>query len=305
MLHAIITPPITMSYDLFFYKSKRADLSKVQIGNYLSENLVQKNEDSNQWFYENTDTEVYYLFEHNEPENDPENIELYESFREFDNTQFSFNINFMRPCFFGLEAFQFVEKFTRDLKLLVFNPQSGSENPYLPTKEELFESWNKTNLWSSAGHFEKHQSCFLPADKTNAIWNYNFNRRHLQNELGGQYFVPKIFFFKTKQTNEVVTVTSWTEHIPNVIPPADYFLLSRKYKKFFRTVKDNILISRQTIFNNFNSYFDEFEFPGCKIIHPGNAAKIKDKFNSLKAEQTLADFAERLPMENLYNAKPD
>ncbi|MEO6731290.1 MAG: hypothetical protein ABIN01_08730 [Ferruginibacter sp.] len=294
-----------MSYDLYFYKSKRTTLSEEQIANYLTENLVPKNENGNQWFYENQDTEVYYSFDQNEIEDDPESKELYESFHDFDNTHFSFNLNFMRPCFFGLEAFQFVEKFMKDLNLSVFNPQSASESPYIPTKEELFENWDKTNLWSSVDHFDKLQSCFIPTDKSNAIWNYNFNRSRLQNELGEQYFVPKVFFFKTKQTNEVVTVTSWTEHIPNLIPPADYFLLTRQYKKLFRTIKDNILVSRQTIENNFSSDFDEFEFPDCKIIHPNNAARIKDKFNSIKPEQTLADFAERLPMENLYNAKPD
>ena len=124
-------------------------------------------------------------------------------------------------------------------------------------------------------------------------------------ELGEQYFVPKIFFFKKKKANEVVTVTSWTEHIPMVIPTADYFLLTRQHKKLFRTITDNILVSRQTIIENFGTYFDEFEFQNCKIIRPNNAASVKGKFNSIKSEQTLADFAERLPMENLYNAKPD
>jgi len=294
-----------MSYDLYFYKSKGTSLSEEQIANYLTDNIVGENENVNQWFYENQDTEVYFSFDMNEPEDDPESIELYESFNDFENTHFTFNLNFMRPCFFGLEAFQFVEKFTKDLNLSVLNPQSASENPYTPSKEELFENWNKTNLWSSADHLEKFQSGFLPADKSNAVWNYNYNRTRLQTQLGNGYFVPKIFFFKTKQTNEVVTVTSWTEHIPTVIPPADYFVLIRQHKKLFRTVKDEILVSRQSILSNFGSDFDEFEISDCKIIHPNNAARIKEKFNSIKAEQTLGDFAERLPMENLYNAKPD
>jgi hypothetical protein len=248
---------------------------------------------------------VYYSFDQNEPEGDPESIELYESFREFDNTHFSFNLNFMRPSFFGLEAFQFIEELLTDLNLFVLNPQSDFENPYKPTKNELFDNWNKTNLWASIDHFKEMESCYFQGDKSNEIWNYNFNRSCLQKELGEQYFVPKIFFFKTKKSNEVLTVTTWTEHIAIVIPPADYFLLTRRYNKLFRTIKDNILVSRQRIIDNFGSYFDDFEFQNCKIIHPNNAASVKNKFNSIKSEQTLADFAERLPMENLYNAKPD
>jgi hypothetical protein len=294
-----------MSYDLYFYKQKGAKLSENQIAKYLTENVIPINENGNQWFYENEDTEVYYSFDQNEPEDDTESIELYESFADFDNTHFSFNLNFMRPSFFGLEAFQFIEQFIGDLDLYVLNPQSASDNPYKPAKQELFDNWNKTNLGASIDHFKEMKSCYLQMDKSNDIWNYNFNRTRLQKELGEQYFVPKIFFFKTKKLNEVITVTSWTEHIPNLIPPADYFLLTRQYKKFFRIVKDNVLISRETILNNFDSYFDEFEFKDCKIIHPNKAIKIKDKFNSLKPEQTLADFAIRLPMENLYNAKPE
>lgn len=104
-----------MSYDLYFYKSKGITLSEEQIGNYLTENLVPKNANVNQWFYENQDTDVYYSFDQNESQDDPESIELYESFKDFDNTHFSFNLNFMRPCFFGLEAFKFVEHFIKDL----------------------------------------------------------------------------------------------------------------------------------------------------------------------------------------------
>ncbi len=294
-----------MSYDLYFYKQKGTNLSENQIAKYLTDNLVSVNENANQWFYENEDTEVYYSFDQNEPEDDPESIELYESFTDFDNTHFSFNLNFMRPSFFGLEAFQFIEKLLTDLNLFVLNPQADFENPYKPTKNELFDNWNKTNLWASIDHFKEMESSYLQADKSNEIWDYNFNRSRLQKQLGEQYFVPKIFFFKTKKSNEVVTVTTWTEHIPIVIPPADYFLLTRQYKKLFRTIKDNILVSRQTVVDNFDSYIDDFEFQNCKIIHPNNAASVKDKFNSLKSEETLADFAERLPMENLYNAKSE
>lgn len=294
-----------MSYDLYFYKKKGTALSEEQIANYLTDNLVPVNESGNQWFYENKDTEVYYSFDRNKPENDPESIELYESFTDFDNTHFSFNLNFMRPVFFGLEAFQFIEIFISDLNLYILNPQSSFDNPQKESKKELFENWNTINLRSSADYFEELQSAYFPVEKSNKVWEYNFNRTRLQQEIGEQYFVPRIFFFKTKKSNEVITIASWTEHIPNVIPPADYFLLTRRYKKLFKTIKDNILVSRETLFKNFGDYFDNFEFKDCKIIHPANADKVKMKFNSLKPDNILTDFAIRLPMENLYNAKPE
>lgn len=294
-----------MSYDLYFYKPKGANISETQIANYLTDNLTPPNEDNNEWFYENKDTGVYFSLNQNEPETDPESIELYDSFQDFDNIHFSFNLNFMRPCFFGLEAFQLIEKFMKDLNLSVLDPQSNSENPYKPTKEELFDNWNKTNLRACADHFDKFHCCYLDVNKSNEIWNYNFNKKRLQTKLGEQYFVPKIFFLRTKKTNEVIAVSTWTEHIPNVIPAADYFILIREYRKMFRIVKDTILVSRQTLFNNFGKYFEEFEFKNCKIIHANNASKVKERFNALKPDHVIADFAEMVPLENLYNAKPD
>ena len=131
-----------MSYDLYFYKRKETNISMDQIAKYLTDNLVGVDKNAVQWFYENEDTEVYYSFEQNEREDDPESVELYESFTDFDNTGFSFNLNFMRPSFFGLEAFQFIDQFISDLNLFIFNPQSDSENPYKPSKNELFDNWN-------------------------------------------------------------------------------------------------------------------------------------------------------------------
>ena len=294
-----------MSYDLYFYKQKGTRLSEIQIADYLTTNLVPVNEDKNQWFFENKDTEVYYSFDQNQPEDDAESIELYESFHDFDNTHFSFNLNFMRPSFFGLEAFDFVERLINDLNLFILNPQGNEEYPHKETKSELFDNWNKTNLWASIDHFEKLHCAYLPAEKSNDAWQYNFQRKIFQSDLGENYFVPKLFFFRKKSNNDVITIASWTQHIPNVFPPADYFLLSREYKKLFRTVKENVLIDKETLLEVFGSFLDDFTFKGCKILHPQNAMKLKDKFNSIKSQLKLEEFAERLPMENMYNAKGD
>jgi hypothetical protein len=112
-----------------------------------------------------------------------------------------------------------------------------------------------------------------------------------------------MFFFKTKTENKVITVSSWTEHIPNLIPNADYFLLTKIYTKFFRKIQENVLISRENLLKRFAEYFDDYENSNCKIIHPENAKKIKDLFNSTKSELKLENFAERVQIENLFNEK--
>jgi hypothetical protein len=294
-----------MSYDLFFYKQKGNEISTDRISKYLTDNLVPANEGNSQWFYENEDTEVYFSFDYYEPDEDFEPDEETEPIENFEDTNFTFNLNFMRPSFFGLEAFQFVEQFCKDLNLYVLNPQGDSEQPYKPTQQEQFDNWNKNNLWASKVNFIEMEGCYLSESDTNYAWEYNFNRKKLQEKLGKGYFVPKIYFFKTKQTNEPFTLTIWTEHIPIVLPKTDYILLTRQYKKFFRTVKDTVLISRAVLLDNFESEFENFDFSNCKIIHQNRAVKLKDKFNSIKVERELEKFAERIGMENLYNAKPE
>jgi hypothetical protein len=294
-----------MSYDLFFYKHKGSEISTEKISKYLIDNLVQPNEGNNQWFYENEDTEVYFSFEFNEVEEDFETDDEIVPIENFDDTNFTFNLNFMRPSFFGQEAFQFVEQFCIDLNLYVLNPQGDSENPYKPKQKEQFDNWNKTNLWASKDHFKEMECSYMNENETNQIWHFNSNRKSIQDKLGEQYFVPKIFFFKTKHNNEPFTLTIWTEHIPIVLPTTDYILLTRQYKKFFRTVKDTVLISRNELLENFGNEFENFDFPNCKIIHQNKADKLKDKFNSIKSDKKLETFADRIPMENLYNAKPE
>jgi hypothetical protein len=125
-----------MSYDLYFYKQKGRQLSEKEIGDYLNEHLTVPTEGGNQWFFQNEDTQVYFFVNHNEPEDDPEAVELFESFADFDNTHYTLNLNFLRPNFFGLEAFRFVDKFITDLDLFVLNPQSQTD-PDNPLKEAV------------------------------------------------------------------------------------------------------------------------------------------------------------------------
>jgi hypothetical protein len=294
-----------MSYDLFFYKRKEQQVSENEIGDYLTKNLNPVNESGIQWFFENEDTEAYFSFDYNEPESDPKSVEMFESFNDFDNTHFTFNLNYLRPNFFGIEAFQFVEKFITDLDLFLIDPQStNSDKPTKFRADEMLSVWSKTNLAYSADKFDEFGFTYIPVEKSDDTRFYNYHKEAIQNKLGDGYYVPKVFFMKTKVGNKAVTLSTWTEHIPIVVPPADYFLLTKKYKRFFREVTETGLISYDTLIKKFGSYFDDFDLKGCKIIQPDNAAKVKDLFNKVKLEHQLNDFCERIDMEKLSNAKP-
>ncbi len=146
---------------------------------------------------------------------------------------------------------------------------------------------------------------FYPLDKSNDFYNYNHNKIKLQEQLGDNYYVSKLYLFKRKSDGQIVTISTWTQHIPNAFPPADYFLLSKKYKKLFRTIEEHGLISSQTFYNRFGHLLDNFDFKNCKIIHPNNAEKAKDLFNSTTIEHILTDFAEHIQIDKIVNVKPN
>jgi hypothetical protein len=100
-------------------------------------------------------------------------------------------------------------------------------------------------------------------------------------------------------------LSTWTQHIPNVFPPVDYFILVREYKRLFKTVKDTVLIDRQTLLTEFGAYFEEADRYGSKILRRANASQLAEKFNSIQSKLSIDKLAERLPMEHLFNAKPE
>ena len=286
-----------MSYDLFFYKHKSNNLTNENIGQFLSANLVQVNEHGNQWFFENDDTGVYYSFETNEASEDSDDSPGYV---DYVNTNISFNLNFIRPSFFGLEAFNFIERLITELDLYVENPQAGSEVPTKPTKHELFEGWNKTNQWASKEHADETTS-YYPIEKSNIVWAYNYNRKAIQEEIGDEYFASKIFLVKRVKDNEIVTLSVWTEHIPNVLPDTDYYLLHRKYKKLLRTVKDMVLLTRDDFNKIFGENFQPYQFANSRIIHPEKAGSIGKLFNSVRSELDFKRDLKNVNTDSILN----
>lgn len=283
-----------MSFDLFFYKRKGSSITPADISAYLTQNLTIPDEGESQWLFENERTEAYYFFEKAEPGQNEDHFET------FEDTGFSFNLNYARPVFFGLEAFDFVTYFINDLDLYVINPQSTEETPYKPDKVELFETWNKTNLYACS-RFCNEQSVYLPAGQTNAIWVYNYNLRQMQYELGDGYFVSKIFFFKKSDGGTPVTLSIWTEHIPNVLPVTDYYLLARKYKRFFKTIQEVILLSKEDFNANFSSYFEAYKYPDTMIIHPEKAKSAATLFNKINSGLNFEKELIRVPADTILN----
>ena len=285
-----------MSYDLNFYKRKTDSTSKKDIEDYLNELPNVTKEIGKQWFYQNEETGVYCSFEYYE--ND-EKIEL-ENFEEFEDTNLAFNINFIRPQFFGKECFTLVDKFVEQLNLFILNPQGDGE-PKKYKKGELEEEWAESNLRFSKANFEEFGLSYLDLEKSNYSWEFCFNRNEFQDKLGENYLVPGIFYVKKKGSDDVATLSVWPEHIPFVLPKVDYILVQKKIKKLFKTKKEDGLIGYDDLILQIGQFFEEKG--KYKIIHPENSIKISKIFNNLKLIGSLKDFGEGVTIDKIVNVK--
>ena len=294
-----------MSFDLYFYTKKGRTVSEKQFDAYLTDKGCSREGDVSQWLYGNDATGVYFSFQMEEENSTPDDIETFESFADFENTRFSFNINFIRPNFFGLEAFPFVERLMSDLDLYALDPQcpTDPDNPGRKTADEYQAEWSKPNLNFSAEYFDELELIYFPLEKSDDYWRYNFQKDGFQERLGDDYFVPSLILTRRATGGEAVTLSTWTEHIPNVFPPADYFGINRTRKKLFRTVQEAGVISREKLMREFGEYFEPFDFKDCYIIRPDQAAAAAKVFNSVEFDAPFEGFfSTDFDIEHLTNA---
>lgn len=289
-----------MSYDLYFYKRKDCKTTDSDIRSYLGER-IQSTENADQFWYENKETGVYFSFEYNKPDLDDESLD---GFEEFDNTNWMFNINFLRPQFFGLEAFPFVGSLINDLDLIVLNPQVGGDETLAKySDKDLFENWSNINARHSSDFFKEYELYYLDLGKSNKSWEFNQNRFALQDKLGEMTFVPGVFYFKEHKTGLISTLCVWPEHISTIIPQVDYFIIQKKIKKIFGTKESSGLVPYETIKNTFYDFI--IKENGYEMISPSDSLKIKKLFNGLEYYCDFKDFGEGMTVDKIVNYKPD
>ncbi|WP_109853444.1 hypothetical protein [Aquimarina sp. AU58] len=286
-----------MSYDLNFYKKTTDSISKSDIEGYLNRLPNVINESGTQWFYQNKETGAYCTFEYYELDEEDEDVEE-EHFNGFEDTKFAFNINFIRPQFFGKECFPLVDNLVKELNLYILNPQGDAE-PKKYEKGMLEKEWGESNLKFAKSNFEEWGLSYLELNKSNYSWEFSKNRNSLQNSLGDSYFVPGIYYVKKKDSNIVNTLAVWPEHIPYTLPKVDYILVQKKIKKLFRTKKEDGLIKYSELVSKLGQFFvDEKDY---KVIHPENANKISKLFNELPLIGSFENFGEGIAVDKFVN----
>jgi len=298
-----------MSFDLYFYKRKDNEQTEEQLAEYLTNYLPHNNsEHPKQWSYENPETGVYFLIDWNEPEDEPERVEIFNNFRDFTYLNFSFSINFFRPRFFGFEIFPIIEKFISDLNLYVLDSQDETDpdNPRKFPTGYFQEQWIRHNDSVTLDQFEELNFEYFPADKSNYLWWFQSHRVELQNSLIEDIFVPGYFVLKSKEDGQLYTACVWPQHIPIILPPVDYLIVQKKYKKLFKKIEESGLVSYGTIIKQFGDFLEEFEYevPNLKVIRQANADKIEKQFNSLTLGKSVNEFGSGVALDSFVNVRP-
>jgi len=299
-----------MSYDLYFYKKKDNELTEQAFANYLTKTIpFNDKEYPKQWFYEHPDTGVYFSIDWDDPNTDQEDIEIWDSFDDFEYLNFSFNINFFRPGYFGMEGFPIIERIVEELDLYILNPQEFEEQE-LPQKFEnghLQAQWSSDNDRLSIQQFDELKFKFMPPDKSNYIWWFQLHRQEIENSLTEDIFVPNIFIIQSKHDGKLYTACVWPDHIPLILPSVDYVIIKRKRKKLFKTVEESGLVEYVTITEELITYFETFDcpVPNLKVLKQRNADRIADEFNKLEIFSSVNDFGIGVGLDGFVNAKPD
>lgn len=298
-----------MSYDLYFYKKKSSNQSEKDIINYLNNSeylTVEENE--TQWSYFNEETGVYFGIDLNEPNTEEEDIEIWDNFSEYENLNFNFTINFIRPNFFGYESFPILEKIIEDLDIYLLNPQDENDpdNPHKFEKGYLEKQWIRHNEQLIIQNFEEFKVEYYDKEKSDYIWNFSFIRNELQENLEEDIFVPSYFLLKNKIDNQIYRVCVWPKHIPIILPPVDFVIVQKEYRKFFKKVEESGLVSIKQINEKFGNYFENFDYKNLKmrVINQQNADKIEKEFNKLILESQVKDFGESISFDSFVNVKP-
>lgn len=132
----------------------------------------------------------------------------------------AFNLNYLRPHTFALEAEPEVAAFVRHFALEVEDPQVEGMGSGAYSREGFLHGWNVGNAFAHRA-FRKREAdtstpLSLPSERIEHIWRWNHGLGALQRQLGEAVFVPRICFLEERGVP--VSFVVWGDAIPIVLP---------------------------------------------------------------------------------------
>jgi hypothetical protein len=199
-----------------------------------------------QAFYGNEDTGVYFSFElegesPSEDDEDPREAgaEGAEAEQPADGLRpigLSFNVNYVRPSVFGLEAERELSALVERFGLSVDDPQMNGmgRGPY--SAAGFLAGWRAGNAFGYRAVVEQIRkepgeqgsvlTTVLESGELERCWRWNIQRADLQRELGEDVFVPRISFLR--RDGGIRSFVVWGDAIPIALPDVDVLMLVRQ-----------------------------------------------------------------------------
>lgn len=175
--------------------------------------------------YGNEDTEVYFGFGFCE-RGKADQVDTGGSAAQ---NHLQFEINYMRPNCFGLEAVMALEQLHAIAEFEVYDPQFGDGQPKPYSSEVFLRGWQHGNSASLKvmADDEAAYRLTLPQERSDEAWSWNYHSDNLQDRLGGDVFVPKCLLISAGGAVEARIAFLWQTYVPTVVPPmADAIMLA-------------------------------------------------------------------------------
>lgn len=277
-----------MSYDLFFRPSRGTGPSPEELLAYFDGRARYRIEGTEAW-YQNDDTGVYFVFEVGDQEEE-EAAGL---------VPVAFNLNYVRPHVFGLEAELELARFVAHFDLLVRDPQTSGAGEGAYSAERFLRGWDAGNeLACRAGHRTPGDAevRHLPRETLDRVWRWNYTRDELYEQLEQDLFVPRILFAEHDGRLKLAVV--WPDAIATVLPEVDLVILGRQAlapRRMFRSRPDHAVVSFDAIRELIS------DFPLARGVWPYRTMAYD------APPRRIADFVRRQPRleEGLGVVAPD
>lgn len=220
-----------MSYELHL-KSRRGNFTEAQLNEYFSKRLNYTFE-NRRARYADRDTGVYFGFAMSEDEPGGPGTASF----------VVFSLNFYRPSYFAQEADPELSTFARTFDCVVLDPQIDTAREY--QGDRFVSSWSRGNEVACRSLLQlpdvRQGQLTLPAARLQAIWQWNYARTVLQQDIGPDRFVPRISLMAVP--GGVASMVVWTDGVPMFFPWVDLVIVYRQ--ELARATPDFALMSSQ------------------------------------------------------------
>jgi hypothetical protein len=269
-----------MSYDLYFRSRSSAAANPPDFaGWFRSREHYQVNEAHAVYF--NRRTGVYFEFRYNEEfdeaDGDSKGGGTKDAGTKSDKPLLpvAFNLNYIRPRVFALEAEPEVAAFVRHFDLTILDPQNDGMGEGEYATDGFLRGWTAGNEFACRAariQLPDQPIPTLPARRIEQIWRWNYETARRREEIGSRLFVPTILVCQFE--GRVQSAVAWARGIPILLPEVDLCLVSGKGSLFWhlvlrlfgRPLSGTVLLTRselEPILANFKHV--DGDLPACEV----------------------------------------